>query len=269
MHVTENHLISTARYSPTEQMSGTCTPKFIVMHFTCAMDSRSVVQWFTTGGKSSAHLILDLDGSLIQMVPFDKKAWHAGPSYYQGYSDLNANGIGIEIINYGECNSLTADGKFVVPRRDESLPQKFRGVDDWLVVPDDAGRKQWWMKYTEAQFATLDQLVPVLIDHYKIRGVCGHSDVAVPKGRKNDPGPAFPMAHYKGFAEHGNGGSMGFYVATVGDLNVRGGPGAEFAILMKLNRGDTVKVLNQEGKWMLVQVDTTKGYVHSGFLMKT
>lgn len=266
MIITEKDLLDEAQFYPNcPNVGGSCTPKYIIMHFTCMMDRKSVSQYFMNpSAKVSSHLVLGTDGKFSQMAPFTTKTWHAGASYYQGHSDINGQGIGIEICNYGECNALTPDGKFVVPRRGESLPQEYRKVEDWIKI-DGA----WWQKYTEAQFRALDELVPLLVDHYKIRDVAGHSDIAVPKGRKNDPGPAFPMAHYKAFADYGNSGSMGNYVASIGDLNVRGGPGAEFAILAKLNRGDTVKVLKQDGQWMLVQYDKTKGYVHSAFLLKT
>lgn len=260
-----NHKLEGVQFAQTPNMAGGIVPKFIVMHFTCMMNRRDVVTFFQNPeSRVSAHLVLGVDGTFTQMVPFNIRAWHAGPSFYAGHSDLNAHSIGIEICNYGECNSLTPDGKYVVPRRGESLPQEYRNVEDWLKVGN-----QWWQKYTEAQFKALDDLVPALAREYKIRDVCGHSDVSIPHGRKNDPGPAFPMAHYKAFVDYGNSGSMGYYVATVDDLNVRGGPGTDFAILVKLRRGDSVKVLNTQGEWFLVQADKFKGYVHSGFLMKT
>ncbi|MCF6236709.1 MAG: 1,6-anhydro-N-acetylmuramyl-L-alanine amidase AmpD [Gammaproteobacteria bacterium] len=45
----------------------------------------------------SAHLLIRRDGSLTQFVPFDKRAWHAGESYYQGRSRCNDFSIGIEL----------------------------------------------------------------------------------------------------------------------------------------------------------------------------
>ncbi len=45
----------------------------------------------------SAHLLIRRDGSLIQFVPFDKRAWHAGESCYQGRSRCNDFSIGIEL----------------------------------------------------------------------------------------------------------------------------------------------------------------------------
>jgi AmpD protein len=49
------------------------------------------------GLKVAAHLLIRRDGSLIQFVPFHKRAWHAGASNYQGREACNDFSIGIEI----------------------------------------------------------------------------------------------------------------------------------------------------------------------------
>ena len=45
----------------------------------------------------SAHVLIKRDGSIIQFVPFDKRAWHAGASCYQGKERCNDFSIGIEL----------------------------------------------------------------------------------------------------------------------------------------------------------------------------
>ena len=45
----------------------------------------------------SAHLLLRRDGSIIQYVPFDKRAWHAGMSCFDGEENCNDFSIGIEL----------------------------------------------------------------------------------------------------------------------------------------------------------------------------
>lgn len=47
--------------------------------------------------KVSAHALIRRDGEVIQFVPFDKKAWHAGQSSYEGFSACNDFSIGIEL----------------------------------------------------------------------------------------------------------------------------------------------------------------------------
>jgi AmpD protein len=45
----------------------------------------------------SAHLLIKRDGNIVQYVPFDKRAWHAGQSSYQGRERCNDFSIGIEL----------------------------------------------------------------------------------------------------------------------------------------------------------------------------
>ncbi len=45
----------------------------------------------------SAHLLIRRDGQLIQYVPLDRRAWHAGQSHYDGRECCNDFSIGIEL----------------------------------------------------------------------------------------------------------------------------------------------------------------------------
>lgn len=45
----------------------------------------------------SSHLLIRRDGELVQYVPFDRRAWHAGRSCYQGRDNCNDFSIGIEL----------------------------------------------------------------------------------------------------------------------------------------------------------------------------
>jgi AmpD protein len=45
----------------------------------------------------SAHLLIRRDGKIIQYVPFNQRAWHAGVSNYQGREKCNDFSIGIEL----------------------------------------------------------------------------------------------------------------------------------------------------------------------------
>ncbi|ETT00977.1 protein AmpD [Providencia alcalifaciens PAL-3] len=45
----------------------------------------------------SAHCLIRRDGEIIQYVPFNKRAWHAGQSNYQGREKCNDFSIGIEL----------------------------------------------------------------------------------------------------------------------------------------------------------------------------
>lgn len=49
------------------------------------------------GMQVSAHLLIRRSGELIQFVPFNRRAWHAGQSSYQGRERCNDFSIGIEL----------------------------------------------------------------------------------------------------------------------------------------------------------------------------
>lgn len=49
------------------------------------------------GMKVSAHVLIKRNGEVIQFVPFNKRAWHAGVSSYEGKNDCNNFSIGIEL----------------------------------------------------------------------------------------------------------------------------------------------------------------------------
>lgn len=52
--------------------------------------------------KVSAHVMIRREGTLLQFVTFDRRAWHAGKSSYQGRERCNDFSIGIELEG---CNS--------------------------------------------------------------------------------------------------------------------------------------------------------------------
>lgn len=49
------------------------------------------------GLKVSTHVLIRRDGEPVQYVPFNKRAWHAGVSNYQGRERCNDFSIGIEL----------------------------------------------------------------------------------------------------------------------------------------------------------------------------
>jgi N-acetylmuramoyl-L-alanine amidase len=49
----------------------------------------------------SSHYVVDEDGSVFRLVPEDRRAWHAGVSYWRGHTALNARSVGVEIVNPG------------------------------------------------------------------------------------------------------------------------------------------------------------------------
>jgi len=52
----------------------------------------------------SSHLLIKRDGSIIQFIPFDKRAWHAGGSSFNGQDNCNDLSIGIELEGTDNLN---------------------------------------------------------------------------------------------------------------------------------------------------------------------
>jgi len=49
------------------------------------------------GLKVSSHILIKRDGEIIQFVPFNMRAWHAGVSSFQNKDNCNDFSIGIEL----------------------------------------------------------------------------------------------------------------------------------------------------------------------------
>jgi N-acetyl-anhydromuramoyl-L-alanine amidase len=49
------------------------------------------------GMRVSAHLVIRRSGEIVQFVPFQHRAWHAGASQYEGRAACNDFSIGIEM----------------------------------------------------------------------------------------------------------------------------------------------------------------------------
>ena len=71
-----------------------CVQKF----FTNQLDS-SLHPYFDTIAELqvSAHIFIERTGNIIQFVPFDARAWHAGASCFRGVANCNDYSIGIEL----------------------------------------------------------------------------------------------------------------------------------------------------------------------------
>src|SRR3954449_6097999 len=92
-------VIPSANYG---ERSGGRLPDMIVLHYTGMPDVEGAITRLCTAGSDvSAHYIVLEDGRIVQCVPEDKRAWHAGVSYWAGETDINSRSIGIEIVNPG------------------------------------------------------------------------------------------------------------------------------------------------------------------------
>ncbi|WP_158545468.1 N-acetylmuramoyl-L-alanine amidase [Bremerella cremea] len=158
----------------------------IIMHFTAGGSQAATVGWFRNPkAKVSAHYVVGRDGTVTQMVPLDQAAWHAGKSKIGDKTGVNSYSVGIEICNWGPLRQV--DGQFV-----NYTGRKYDGP-----TPVQSEDGHYWEPYTDAQYATLLKLCEYLIDEYDITHITGHSDIAIPQGRKNDPGEAFQWEKFQ------------------------------------------------------------------------
>lgn len=128
----------------------------LVLHCS-AYDSKDMIEVLEKE-ELSAHYVVGLNGDVTQLVPEEKRAWHAGISSWREFNNLNHNSIGIEISSM-------------------SMGQE---------------------PYSERQINSLIELCQGIIarHHIPVRNVVGHSDIA--PTRKPDPGAAFPWQKLAG-----------------------------------------------------------------------
>ncbi|HAM84455.1 MAG TPA: N-acetylmuramoyl-L-alanine amidase [Butyricimonas sp.] len=156
-------------------------PDTIVLHYTAGSNGLASAYYLTRPDvAASAHLVIDRNGDIIQLVPFNVEAWHAGKSFHLGRVNLNHYSIGIELDNLGK---LRREGeKFIAECGKEVQPSD-------VFVDEENGQPTYWHRYTDEQLKTVVLVCLLLMDRYPIRYLLRHSDITP---RKIDPGPAFP-----------------------------------------------------------------------------
>jgi N-acetyl-anhydromuramyl-L-alanine amidase AmpD len=183
--------------SPNHSKRRTAEISAIIYHYTAGGSQSDTVKYFQDpASKVSAHYVLGRDGKVVQMVPLNRAAWHAGESKLAGAAGVNSFSIGIEICNWGKLTKK--DDKFYVwsgaPYRGPA-PVRAAGA--------------YWEPYTDEQYKSLARLTNALLAKYSIKHITGHSDIALPKGRKTDPGAAFDYQRIKQLLPKSYAGQIG------------------------------------------------------------
>lgn len=143
-----------------DDRDGVAGPDMVILHYTGMPDREAALERLCDpsppggAGRVSAHYTIDEDGTIYAHVAPEKRAWHAGVSYWAGREGLNLYAIGIELVNPGH---------------------------EWGYVP-----------FPEVQIGRLVHLLRSLMVHFSVPKdyVLGHQDVA--PTRKRDPGALFP-----------------------------------------------------------------------------
>ena len=102
----DNHKLNPGWYKQSPNIGGALNnPTLLVMHFTASGGTGPTGDadyFLKPAAKASAHVVLGRDGEIRQVVPFNRKAWHAGKSIWRGKPNCNDFSIGIEIDNWGK-----------------------------------------------------------------------------------------------------------------------------------------------------------------------
>ena len=126
----------------------------LILHYTGMKTAREAIDRLCDpAAKVSSHYVVDEDGAIVRLVPEERRAWHAGVSYWRGHTALNGRSIGIEIVNPGH---------------------------------------EWgYREFPVLQMAAVCDLCLAILSRHRIpaRNVVAHSDVA--PDRKEDPGEKF------------------------------------------------------------------------------
>lgn len=263
------------RFARSPNCGGALTPSCLVVHYTAGRSADSASAWLCNPlAKASAHLVIGKDGKVIQLVPFNVVAWHAGESSWRNARGetlvgLNRHSIGIELDNPGRV--VRQGGKW----RSLSLGTMYTDSQVVEATHKHESNPSGWVVYPAAQLETARELSALLVQHYSLKDVLGHEDIA--PSRKADPGPAFPMASFRGqiFGRQVDDPPDYPALATTAIVNIRQGPGTNFATVTSkpLPANTRVEVLAVDGVWKQVDVldavDTVQdvhGWVHGRYL---
>jgi N-acetylmuramoyl-L-alanine amidase len=133
----------------------TAPPDILVLHYTGMRTGPEALDRLRDPeAKVSSHYLVEEDGRIFRLVPEERRAWHAGVSYWKGERNINGVSLGVEIVN--------------------------------------PGHEFGYRPFPDAQIAAVIALVADIRTRWQIGDdrIVGHSDVA--PGRKDDPGELFP-----------------------------------------------------------------------------
>jgi N-acetylmuramoyl-L-alanine amidase len=256
MKVANNLLVSEngekVRIDLTSFVGGIINPTFVIIHYTATANASSPINFFKNAHdnpqKVAAHIVLDKDGAITQMVPFNKKCSHAGLSNWDVVEGMNSHSIGIEIVNLGPAPAANAAIPGVIKKGHKNNPP-------------GAGTNQYWYAYPQVQLTALYKLCKVILAAYPdIKLILGHDDVS--PYRKQDPGPAFSWNDFR-MAVYGATNDIGkIFTVNTADSKFRSVPSTLNNTPIKaLPIGYQVGLIATSGDWCRVYLNNSKSDV--------
>lgn len=175
-NVKDKNFYPLAEYQADPDYGGNLVKReFVIFHHTCSYNLKNTASYFKSEGVD-IHFLVGHDGAVIQMVPLNKAAAHAGNSSWGGYSGLNNYSIGVEVINIGP---LTKKGeKFF-----DCYNREWKGG----VRKRKGQGYEFWEPFTDAQEKACMEIAWYC---HKVLGISVDKMLAhyeVSPGRKNDP----------------------------------------------------------------------------------
>jgi N-acetylmuramoyl-L-alanine amidase len=138
-----------------------CGIDMLILHYTGMQTAQAAIERLRDpAARVSSHYVIDEDGAIFRLVAEQRRAYHAGISFWRGRRALNDCSIGIEIVNPGH---------------------------------------EWgYRAFPAVQMDAVTNLCREVLARHPIpaRNVVGHSDVA--PDRKQDPGELFPWRQLAG-----------------------------------------------------------------------
>lgn len=162
-----------SNFPPDSKLVGTVSPSpnnderqagidMVLLHYT-GMESpgAALSRLCSAEARVSSHYFIDEDGGIFQLVPEDRRAWHAGVSSWFGVTDINSCSIGIEIVNPGhdfgypdfpdvQIEAVTALCQDIIKRRNISAARVLAHSDVAPARKNDPGEKFPWAKLADA-----------------------------------------------------------------------------------------------------------------------
>ncbi len=224
--------------------------EFIVLHYTNTSNGKDAINYVfkNKSTRLSCHLVIEPNGEITQIVPFDIVSHHAGPSQWGGRTGINFYSIGIEMVNLGEFIPRTArhaNGIWYVRRT--QIPDEQVLLERHRLEYDVKG----WQTYPDVQVAAVIEVCQLLYQHYNMLDVVGHEDISMVG--KIDPGPAFPMQQVR-CTVLGIEPETPLNYQLIRDSDLRSLPTDDspaFAV-GRLKNGDVLRIEERKGAWVRV-----------------
>jgi N-acetylmuramoyl-L-alanine amidase len=163
-------------------------PLAIMLHSTITSGVDPTLGAFLGAQPVSTHLLVSRSGAVVQLVPLNRAAFHAGAGSFENLRNLNSNSIGISLINVGALTEI--DGQYVFGASDSPVP-----LNEIALVPGTPPPSVF-ERYTDAQVDVTVNLVKAInASSPRSLPTIRHSDTTT---LRTDPGPAFP---YQDFCE--------------------------------------------------------------------